>query len=187
MSRFNLLHVKNQSSFDEFDLSEDIEKILRNNNHDVTNDESDADDERPVSRMQFYSSSSESESEYPSSPDTVIINDRDFLEDHSDDCLPDLIPIETDDSSEFSEEFYYEASVVVHNVVSVDDDATDIYDYIDAFNDNNKYPRIYEVMKSINVAPNKESYCNFVYKTNAKINTLQILIWRHLQQDLDHK
>merc|ERR1712227_610599 len=102
MSRFNLLHVKNQSSFDEFDLSEDIEKILINNNHDVTSDESD--DDRPVSRMQFYSSSSESESEYPSSPDTVIINDRDFLEDHLDDCLPDLIPIETDDSSE---EFYY--------------------------------------------------------------------------------
>ena len=192
MNRLNLLRTKNVNTFDEFDLSEDIERLLRNNNNDVTADESDDDDDRPASRMQFYSSS-DSESEYPSSsPDTVITNDKDFIEDHLDDSLPDLIPIDAKDvdSSEYSEEFYYEASVVVHNknvAVSVDDEATDIYDIIDAFNDNNKFPKIYEVMKSINVAPNRVSYCNFVYKTNAKINTLQILIWRHVQRDLDHK
>ena len=167
MNRLNLLRNKNGHNFDEFDLSEDIEKLLRNNNNnDVTTHESD-DDDRPVSRMQFYSSS-ESESKYPSSsPDTVITNDKDFIDDHLDDSLPDLIPIDTKEDAD-SSEFYYEASVVVHNTtvaVSVDDEATDIYDYIDAFNDNDKFPKIYEVMKSINVAPYRVSYCNFVYKT----------------------
>ena len=64
MNRLNLLRNKNGHTFDEFDLSEDIERLLINNNNDVTIDASDDDDDdRPVSRMQFYSSS-DSESEY---------------------------------------------------------------------------------------------------------------------------
>ena len=93
--------------------------------------------------MQHYSSDSslsESEQSDVSSSDTVILNDNDDL---CSDSLPDLAPV-----IDNKEQCFYQASVVVkNNVISL----LDIYDNIDAFNDNDKFSQIDEVMKSINV------------------------------------
>lgn len=123
---------------DEFDLSPDIDLLLssRHNTHDGE------EAERPDSRMQFYVSDereSSSSSSCPSSPDTVIFNDPqkdgdislDELENLQDSSLPDLAPIR-------QSPLYYEASVIVSVV--------DFEDNIDAFNENHKFPDIYEVM-----------------------------------------
>ena len=126
---------------DEFDLSQDIDLLLSSgdNSHDGEQGE------RPVSRMQFYlSDESESSSSCPSSPETVIFNDPqkdgdisfDELENLQDSSLPDLAPIS-------QSPLYYEASVIVSVV--------DFEDNIDAFNDNHKFPDIYEVLKTLNV------------------------------------
>ena len=127
---------------DEFDLSQDIELLL--SGRDNTDDGEEG--ERPVSRMQFYVSdgSESSSSSCPSSPDTVIFNDPqkdgdiilDELENLQDSSLPDLVPIT-------QSPLYYEASVIVSVV--------DFEDNFDAFNDNHKFPDIYEVMKILNV------------------------------------
>ena len=127
------------SYWDEFDLSQDIELLL--SRRDNTGDGEQG--ERPVSRMQFYVSDereSSSSSSCPSSPDTVIFNDPqkdgdislDELENLQDSSLPDLAPIT-------QSPLYYEASVIVSVV--------DFEDNFDAFNDNHKFPDIYEVMK----------------------------------------
>ena len=127
---------------DEFDLSQDIELLL--SGRDNTDDGEEG--ERPVSRMQFYVSdgSESSSSSCPSSPDTVIFNDPqkdgdiilDELENLQDSSLPDLVPIT-------QSPLYYEASVIVSVV--------DFEDKIEAFNDNHKFPDIYEVLKILNV------------------------------------
>lgn len=130
--------------YDEFDLTQDIQLLL--SSPDKTDDGEEA--ERPVSRMQFYVSaeSESSSSSCPSSsPDTVIFNDPhkdgdislDELENLQDSALPDLAPIITQSP------LYYEASVIVSVV--------DFEDKIEAFNDNHKFPDIYEVLKILNV------------------------------------
>ena len=114
--------------------------------------------------MQYYSSdSSLSESEHSdvSSPETVVLNNDDH--DHDDpmdswcsDNLPDLQELR-----------FYEASVVVtNNVISL----IDIYDNIDAFNDNDKFPEIYEVMKSINALQKQSTKPTIYIETIAKIS-----------------
>ena len=115
--------------------------------------------------MQYYSSdSSLSESEHSddvSSQETVVLNNDDL--DHDDprdswcsDNLPDL-----------QELCFYEASVVVtNNVISI----IDIYDNIDAFNDNDKFPKIYEVMKSINALQKQSTTPPMYIETIAKIS-----------------
>ena len=114
--------------------------------------------------MQHYSSdSSLSESEHSdvSSPETVVMNKDDldhddFRDSWSSDQLPDLQELN-----------FYEASVVVtNNVISL----IDIYDNIDAFNDNDKSPKIYEVMKSINVFPKQSATSPMYIETIAKIS-----------------
>ena len=96
-----------------------------------------------------------------SSPETVVLNNDDL--DHDDprdswcsDNLPDL-----------QELCFYEASVVVtNNVISL----IDIYDNIDAFNDNDKFPEIYEVMKSINALQKQSTTPTMYIETIAKIS-----------------
>ena len=127
----------------EFDLADDIEFLLTSHDIDNSDDGEDDDpDERPVSRMQFYTACDSESSSCPSSPETVILNDyyreeRDNVEEFEDlydTALPDLLPITQCNG------LYYEASVIVkNNVLSVSD--------VNAFNDNHKYPHIYEVMK----------------------------------------
>ena len=132
---------------DEFDLSQDIDLLLSSGDNSDDGEEG----ERPVSRMQFYVSQereSSSSSSSPSSPDTVIFNDPqkdgdiswDELDNLQDSSLPDLAPI----SPIIQSPIYYEASVIMMSVV-------DFEDNIDAFNDNHKFPDIYEVMKTLNV------------------------------------
>ena len=80
----------------------------------------------------------------------------DFRDSWSSDQLPDLQELN-----------FYEASVVVtNNVISL----IDIYDNIDAFNDNDKSPKIYEVMKSINVFPKQSATPPMYIETIAKIS-----------------
>ena len=132
--------------YDEFDLSQDTDLLL--SSRDETDDGEQP--ERPVSRLQFYGSdqSESSLSSSPSSPDTVIFNDPqkdgdiswDELDNLQDSSLPDLAPI----SPIIQSPLYYEASVIMMSVV-------DFEDNIDAFNDNHKFPDIYEVMKTLNV------------------------------------
>ena len=130
--------------YGEFDLAEDLDILLCTADGDDGEDEDH--DERPVSRMQFYPSSDSESSSCPSSPETVILNDNlsddekivlDDFEDLCDSALPDLLPVSPGG-------VYYEASVIVKsNIVSVSD--------VDAFNDNTKFPFIYEVMKSLDI------------------------------------
>lgn len=62
---------------------------------------------------------------------------------------------------------FYEASVVVtNNVIS----PIDIYDNIDAFNDNDKFPKIYEVMKSINALQKRSATPTMYIETIAQIS-----------------
>ena len=133
------------SYYDEFDLSQDIDLLL--SARDNTLDGEEEEPERPLSRMQFYVSQereSSSSSSSPSSPDTVIFNDPqkdgdiilDELENLQDSSLPDLAPIR-------QSPLYYEASVIVSVV--------DFEDNIDAFNENHKFPDIYEVKEILNV------------------------------------
>ena len=132
--------------YDEFDLSQDTDLLLSSRDETEDGDQP----ERPVSRLQFYGSdqSESSSSSSPSSPDTVIFNDPqkdgdiswDELDNLQDSSLPDLAPI----SPIIQSPLYYEASVIMMSVV-------DFEDNIDAFNDNHKFPDIYEVMKTLNV------------------------------------
>ena len=116
--------------------------------------------------MQFYSSdSSLSESEQSddvSSPETVVLNKDDLDHDHlrdswSSDKMPDL-----------QELCFYKASVVVTNNVNVIS-PIDIYDNIDAFNDNDKFHKIYEVMKSINALQKRSATPTMYIETIAQI------------------
>ena len=111
--------------------------------------------------MQCYSSESEASSDV-SSPETVVLNnddldhDHDFRDSWSSDHLPDL-----------QELSFYKASVVVtNNVISL----IDSDDNIDAFNDNDKFSKIYEVMKSINGLQKRSATPPMFIETIAQIS-----------------
>ena len=162
MSNFPLFHARKQNTFvDEFDLTEDLNKLLVAGNHDDCDGEEE-DSFRPVSRMQCYSSSSgscsDSASEDVSSPDTVIgIEAAD-----TDTELPDLAPLLAEDAEAAAACFYSAVSVVCCRVISVAGDNVDDNIDSDAFNDHSKFAQIYEVMNNINVHQMRTSATPFL-------------------------
>ena len=134
---FNRFQSRKVRVSDEFDFTDDIQRLLINNNNDDDGDEGDEgdiDEDRPVSRMQFYESCSDyeqsdsdflSSSSQSSSPDTVIDNIDNINNNESHLTDPDIV---------------YEARVEV-NIKAVSDD-------------NNKFTQIYEVTESIPSSPN---------------------------------
>ena len=161
MSNFPVFHARKQNSFvDEFDLTEDLNKLLVAGNNDECCDGEDEDSFRPVSRMQCHSSSSgsysDSGSEDTSSPDTVIGNEAA----DTDTELPDLAPLLAEDAEAAC--FYSAVSVVCCRVISVAGDNVDDNIDSDAFNDHNKFAQIYEVMNNINVHQMRTSATPFL-------------------------
>ena len=165
MSNFPVFHARKQNSFvDEFDLTEDLNKLLVAGNNDECCDGEDEDSFRPVSRMQCYSSSSSSScssdsvSEDTSSPDTVIGNEA--ADTDTDTELPDLAPLLAEDAEAAC--FYSAVSVVCCRVISVAGDNVDDNIDSDAFNDHSKFAQIYEVMNNINVHQMRTSATPFL-------------------------
>ena len=136
---FNRFQSRKVRVSDEFDFTDDIQRLLiNNNNDDDEGDEGDIDEDRPVSRMQFYESCSDYEQ-----------SDSDFLSSSSQSSSPDTVidNIDNNESHLTDPDIVYEARVEV-NIKAVSDDD------VGAFNDNNKFAQIYEVTESIQSSPN---------------------------------